>query len=202
MPTMDTHLTREAWLTRAVDALRAKFVDAGYPLPSVIHVSIGFASRGALRGKRGVTMGQCWGCAEGCAESADKAPHIFLSPLHTTAVAVLDTLVHELAHAAAPKGAKHGAKFVRVCKAVGLTVGPPTSQKAGPELIAELERLNAELGAWPHATLDARALPKAGGTRLLKVMCPDDGYTVRVTRTWLDMLGAPVCPCGTTMDEA
>lgn len=195
--------TREAWLHRAVTlALRAKFADAGYPLPITLHISVGFPSRGGLRGTRGVTMGQCWGCVEGNDASADKAPHIFISPLHGSAVAVLDTLVHELAHAAAPKGAKHGAKFVKVGKAVGLTAGKPKSLGAGVELFAELERLNAELGPWPHAALDAASLPKAQGSRLLKVVCPECTYTVRVTRSWLDQ-GAPICPLdNVSMEEA
>jgi hypothetical protein len=32
-------------------------------------------------------------------------------------------------------------------------------------------------------------------TRLLKAICGDCAYTVRVTRRWLDELGAPLCPC-------
>lgn len=186
--------TREAWLRRAVDALRPKFTQAGYPIPVHVHVSIGFPSRGATRNRRGVTLGQCWGSVEGCTASTDKAPHIFISPLHADGVAVLDTLAHELVHAACPAGAKHGAKFVRACNAVGLTAGKPKSRSAGVELRAELERLNAQLGEFPHAALDAKALPKAGGTRLVKCVCQECGYTVRVTRVWLDGPGAPICP--------
>lgn len=186
-------MTREEWLLAGVCALRERFSAAGYPIPAQVHVSVGFASRGALRGRKGVTMGQCWGSAEGCEHSADKAPHIFISPLHADGVSALDTLAHELAHAAAPKGAKHGGRFVRVCKAVGLTQGKPKSVGAGPELLAELVRLNAELGPFPHAALDASAVPKAQGTRLLKVACPECDYTVRVTRSWLEQ-GAPICP--------
>ena len=186
--------TREAWLERAIDALRPTFETAGYPLPKRIHVSVGFPSRGGLRGTHGVTLGQCWGSNAGCDVSTDKAPHIFISPLHTDPVAVLDTLVHELAHAAAPSGAKHGAKFVKVCNAVGLTEDKPKSRRAGAALIAELARLNVELGDWPHAALDARGLPKAQAARLVKVSCEACGYTCRVARVWLDGPGAPICP--------
>lgn len=186
--------TREAWLLHATDALRARFETAGYPIPARVHVSVGFPSRGALRSTRGVTLGQCWGCVEGCEASADAAPHIFISPLHNDPVTVLDTLTHELAHAASPRGAKHGAKFVRACNAVGLTEGKPKSRSAGPELRAELERLNASLGVWPHAALDALSMPRAQGSRLAKVECPACGYVARVTRVWLDGPGAPICP--------
>lgn len=182
--------TRESWLRAAVDALRPKFEVAGYPLPATLHVSVGFPSRGALRGTRMTTIGQCWyGGA-----SADGAPHIFISPLHETPVAALDTLMHELVHAALPEGSKHGAKFVRACNALGLTEGKPKSRSAGAEVLAELERLNVELGAWGHAALDARKLSKAQTTRLVKCACATCGYTVRVTRKWLDGSGAPICP--------
>lgn len=190
--------TREAWLQRAVDALRARFDVAGYPLPTHLHVSVGFPSRGGLRGTRGVTVGQCW---HGTA-SADKAPHIFISPLHTSAVDVLDTLVHELLHSALPLGAKHGPTFKRAGVALGLTKGTPKTLAAGVELRADLERLNAELGAWPHAALDAKSLPKAQSARLAKVMCEGCGYVARVTRVWLDGPGAPIYPaCETKMTE-
>lgn len=191
--------TREAWLRRAIDALRTRFESASYPLPSMIHVSVGFPSRGGLRGARGATLGQCWNGT--C--SADGAPHVFVSPLHTESVAALDTLAHELVHSALPIGCKHSRKFVRACEAVGLSIGPPKSQKAGPELLVELGRLNAELGPFPHAALDANSLPKAGAARLVKVMCGTCGYTARVTRVWLDGPGAPICPQDTvTMEEA
>lgn len=195
--------TREAWLQRAITALRPTFDAAGYPLPALIHVSVGFPSRGALRGTRRTVFGQCWGCKEGNSASTDNAPHIFISPLHTEPVEVLSTLTHELTHAALPQGAKHGAKFVRACKVLGLTEGKPTSASAGPELREQLERLNAELGAWPHAALDARSLPKAQAARLAKVECPSCGYIARVTRVWLDGPGAPICPADNVrMEEA
>jgi hypothetical protein len=48
--------------------------------------------------------------------------------------------------------------------------------------------------------------PKKQATRQLKVACPnlhgDKPYIVRMTRKWLDELGAPFCPCGTQMEES
>ncbi len=32
-------------------------------------------------------------------------------------------------------------------------------------------------------------------TRMLKAICGDCAYTVRVTRRWLDEAGPPICPC-------
>lgn len=52
------------------------------------------------------------------------------------------------------------------------------------------------------ASVPAGLVPvKPGGTRLLKVYCPSCGYTVRVTKRWLDK-AVPVCPvCHITMTE-
>lgn len=36
------------------------------------------------------------------------------------------------------------------------------------------------------------------GSRLRKVACEDCGYTIRVTRSWMDQ-GLPSCPCGGRM---
>ena len=39
------------------------------------------------------------------------------------------------------------------------------------------------------------AKPKQS-TRMLKVLCPSCGYTLRTTARWL-AVGFPTCPCGT-----
>ena len=36
---------------------------------------------------------------------------------------------------------------------------------------------------------------KPQSTRLLKAECGECGYTVRVTKKWLEAKGAPICPC-------
>lgn len=178
-------MTREDWLQRAVSSLRPRFAAAGYALPDVVHVSVGLPSKRALSTRNRV-VGQCWNGA-----SADGKSHIFISPLLADGVEALDTLAHELVHVVTPK-AKHGAKFVKAANAVGLTKGLPTGIEAGPELRAELERLNAEC-PYPHVALDARSVPKQS-TRLVKVECAECGYVARVTRKWLDAAGAPICP--------
>lgn len=191
-------MTREEWLQRGISALRERFANAGHALPEVVHVSVGFPSRHALRGARKLVIGQCWHGEQ----STDGNCHVFISPLLASGVEALDILVHELAHVVTPRPKDtskrynpHGPAFVKVGKAVGLTEGKPTSLGAGSELRTFLERLNAEC-AYPHSALDARKLPKAQSTRLVKVMCVEEGcgYTVRVTRKWLDSKGAPLCP--------
>lgn len=44
---------------------------------------------------------------------------------------------------------------------------------------------------------------KKQSTRMIKASCPECGYTVRVTRKWLDTAGAPICPaCEEQMKES
>jgi hypothetical protein len=54
----------------------------------------------------------------------------------------------------------------------------------------------AAIGALPHAALDfgASSAPPKQKARLLEAECDDCGYTVRVTRKWVDEAGAPHCP--------
>lgn len=178
-----THATREQWLASGVDYIRPLFTAVGYNVPAV-RVSVGFprASRKAV--------GQCW--KQSCA--ADGVSQIFISPISADGVEALDTLAHELVHAAIDPFPGHNGEFVKACKVVGLTNGKPTSAGAGPVLLAELKRIAAELGPYPHAALNPIDVKKQT-TRLRKVFCSDCGYTVRVTRKWLDAAGAPLCPC-------
>lgn len=176
--------TREQWLIAGIDALREHFKDVGYVVPKKVRVSVGFP-RGARK-----AIGQCWKQAS----AADGASHIFISPTLSTAFDVLDTLAHELVHAAIDPVTGHGAEFAKACKAVGLTQGKPTSAGAGPELGKLLKSIATKLGKYPHAALNPRDVVKQT-TRLLKVECGDCGYVVRVTRKWLDDAGAPLCPC-------
>lgn len=177
-------MTREEWLAQGIDQLRSHFADSGYPLPELVRVSVGFprATRKAI--------GQCW---KGSA-AKDGVSQLFISPVHETGVASLDTLAHELVHAALDCKGGHGKRFQKACAAVGLTAGTPKSAGAGPELIIRLNKVAKVLGTFPHSPL----LPVDGKkqtTRLLKVECPDCGYVARVTAKWIEKLGAPLCPC-------
>jgi hypothetical protein len=182
-------MNREEYLARATEALRPWFQAHSHPVPAQVRVSVGWPSRGATSLKRR-TIGQHWDPAA----AADGSHNIFVSPFLGTAAEALDTLAHELVHAASPAGSKHGPKFVKVAKAVGLTAGKPTSAGAGDELRAELVRIEADLGSYPHAKVSPGLVLRTQGTRLLKAECQGCGYTVRVTRKWLDH-GAPLCPC-------
>lgn len=187
------HATREQWLVRATDILRSGlFRDHGATVPNV-RLSVGFP--GGTRGKKAI--GQIWFAQA----IADGIPQVFVSPIIGDPVRALDILVHELVHACHPTAGHKGA-FKRLATAVGL-VGKMTATIAGPELKAKLEALSAELGPFPHGEISMANRPtKTQTTRLVKVACPSCEYPVRVTRKWLDDMGAPSCPCGETMLEA
>lgn len=180
---------REQWLHEAINALRPPFTTRGYTLPAEIHVSVGWPSTGGRQGKGGET----WETST----SADGKAHVFVSPLLGDPLNVVSELVHLLGHVVTT--AKHTANFVRWMTAFGME-GIPKDALPGSELRAELKDIVDTLGTYPHAKITPHEHSKQG-TRLLKVICPDCGYVIRVTRKWLDE-GCPTCPCNGLMIEA
>jgi len=175
--------TREQWLEAGVAALRPHFDTSGYAVPEHVRVSVGWprASRKAI--------GQCWKRSA----AVDGVSQIFISPVTSAGVEALDTLAHELVHAAIDPHSGHGGAFIKARNATGLTEGKPTCAGAGPELKALLTTIAAKLGEYPHAALNPN-VEKKQSTRLLKVKCSDCGYLCRVTSKWLETAGAPICP--------
>lgn len=181
--------TREEWLNAMVAKLRPVFAEHEATIPSKVRVTCGWPSTGALAQKTR-RIGECWPESA----SADGTREILVSPVLADSVEVAAVLVHELVHAALPAGVGHGAPFARLAKSLGLT-GKMTATVAGEALRA---RLAAMVEApYPHAVLDMSKRRKQG-TRMLKVECPDCGYTVRTTAKWIEV-GMPACPCGAEM---
>lgn len=184
--------TREEWLTRAIDHLRPLYIAAGSPLPETIRVSIGFPStRGLSATKRAV--GECWKPAS----SVDGVHSIFISPVTKTGEAALDTLCHELVHAAIEE-LGHGKAFRRLATAIGLE-GKMTSTVAGTELRDILGNIDMSLRPFPHGALDPKQRPtKKDGVRQLKVNCGRGkcGMVMRTTKKWIEEVGLPICACG------
>jgi hypothetical protein len=110
---------------------------------------------------------------------------------------VAAVLAHELCHAADNCRNGHKAAFRKIALRIGLQ-GKMTATEAGPELAERLNALCKEIGPYPHASLDRSKQPKQG-TRMLKLECPECGYTARTTAKWL-ATGVPTCPCGTEME--
>lgn len=182
-------MNREAWLDAAVAKLRPVFLGHGYEIPD-LRVSVGWPSSGGLATKK-KTIGQCWFGTM----AADGKPQLFISPLLDSVVepqGVLATLVHEVCHVAAGVDAKHGPRFVKVMKKLGLE-GKPTATTAGADMIVRFEAMLIELGPFPHSKIVPVKLPKTQTTRMLKCSCPTCDYTVRLAKKWLDV-GEPICP--------
>lgn len=182
-------MNREEWLSRAVEKLTPLV-----PLDEMppVRVSVGWASRSPAK-----SIGECWALG-----GTDGVPQIFISPLLSATVAslgnpngVLETLLHEMIHAALPPKTGHGPKFKKACNECGL-LPPYTATTASPELVDTLTRIAAELGPYPHAELVLVAKTKKQTSRWIKVSCPECGYIARTTRQWLEELGGPFCPCG------
>ena len=189
-------MNREAWLHALATRLTDDFVNVGQVVPAKLAIGVGFPSSGGTSQLR-QRIGECW---NGDA-SEDGTFQIFISPVISDSVGAGDVVVHEMCHAVLPKGTKHNRRFAALTKDLGLD-GKPTATFASPRLTVRLNALIAELGPYPHSKLSLTPRLSRQTTRLLKVLCDGCGYTVRVTRQWLDK-GAPICPtCGVEMEEA
>lgn len=204
--------TREKWLEAAIKMFRPMFENAAAALPEHVHVSVGFAY-GARR-ENAQIMGQTWRKEA----SSDGVNHVFVSPELGDTYDVLETLLHELVHVADNCVSGHRGNFAAIATQIGFQK-PMTFTPSGPALAAELLVIAEELGVYPHGALTPSVTPvtvpvvtTAGqptvetvitkmhsgpgkqSARLVKVECPECGYIARVTRKWLDEVGAPICP--------
>lgn len=181
---------REEYLSAAIDEAVPYFKSKGYELPSNIKVSCGWPV-GSRGGKK--VMGQCFDPSA----SKSGAVEIFISPSLENPITVLGVLFHELVHAAVGNAAGHGPKFKLACQRLGLE-GKATSAMPGHDLNVWLEETRqAVLGDYPHSTVDYSQRKKQG-TRLIKLVCPVSGYTVRTTQKWIEH-GLPMSPAGHEM---
>jgi hypothetical protein len=183
--------TREQWLERAAALMREGLIPqlAGHRC----RVSCDWPHKAAVA-RTGV--GECWFPQH----STDHRSHnLSISPALQDPIEVLQTLAHELVHGAAGPNAGHKGAFVKIAKSIGFKA-PWTSTPPTPELIRRLNGLLVNLGPDPHAAIDKSGRKKQG-TRMIKVVCPECGYTVRTTQQWIDT-GLPTCVCGTEMKAA
>ncbi|WP_440066415.1 hypothetical protein [Streptosporangium sp. OZ121] len=142
-----TRETREEWLHRAVALLRPRFAAIGHEIPAKLYLSVGYSARGGGSENRRI-LGVCTSRSA----SDDNVNHIFLSPEMGVASQVLETLVHEIAHAIDDCQSGHAKGFKTIAVAIGLA-GKMTATTAGEELAAALEDIAKELGPYPHGQL-------------------------------------------------
>lgn len=182
-------MNREAYLTNMMQALAPLFEQAQKGSTAMMdtwRVSVSWPGGGS-RNKR---IGECWSEMA----SSKGRTEMFISPILDDPLQAGAVLVHEMVHAAVGVKFKHGPVFAKLAKAVGLQ-GKMTATTAGPELVKRLNAVIAELGDYPHASLNAGAEtsgPKKQTTRMLKAQCPECGYTVRLTKIWA-LKGLPTC---------
>jgi hypothetical protein len=196
-PVPDVILTREDWLNAAslhIEEHLGKL--AGLDLPS-FRVTCGWPSSGGTGSKKR-TLGQCWNPEA----SSDAHAEVFISPMEAEPVTVLAILAHELIHACLPKGTGHKGPFVKAAKALGFA-GPFTQLNMTDELRAWAQVIVDALPAYPHAAITpgGEGDKKPQTNRQLLATCEAQGegsdcygYKVRLSRKWIDLLGAPICP--------
>jgi hypothetical protein len=187
--------TREEWLNEAAVTLNKMIGEKTDLKPAKkVLVSAGWPRRD--RGGR--VIGQCF-----MGKASMGTNHVFISPTLSDPVTVLHVLLHELVHAADDCQSQHKGPFTKAIRALGL-IGKPTATVAGPDLTPVLKALSKDLGLYPHSVLVTGTGPdKPQSTRMLKVSCGKKscGCVVRMTRKWLDTVGAPTCACGSKMKE-
>ena len=83
-----------------------------------------------------------------------------------------------------------------MARAIGLE-GKLTATVPGEAFTRAVQLLLREVGPFPHAALNwggPRTGPKKQGTRMLKVTCPECGLVARMTRKWIEEVGAVLSP--------
>lgn len=179
------HTNRESYLMDAVEIIRPLFLEHGAEIPP-FHVSVGWpGGRGGLK-----ILGRCWKREA----SRDGAFQIFVSPVIDDTIQALGILVHELCHACTDcEGHNH--EFKALARGIGLD-GKLTATFPSDILTDRLNGLVVEkLGKYPHSALTPeKSGEKKQGTRLIKCVCDETGYTIRTTRNWLASYGAPISP--------
>jgi hypothetical protein len=177
--------TREEWLSFVTAGLRPAFAGVGAPIPAKVRFAIGFTSAGY----RSKAIGECWSTEA----SGDRHAEIFIKPDQDNAEKVAGILAHELVHAAVGVEEGHKGRFRTTCKALGFE-GPMRSTLPGEVMMDKVVRpILVKAGELPHKKLRAYKVAKKQGTRLLKAECNTCGYTVRVTKKWIEEAGAPYC---------
>lgn len=190
-PTANVAKLREAWLTDLARSYEPHLQDmAAGQLPKY-RVTCGFPSSGGMMGKKSRVRGECWSASA----SADGHAEIFISPVEDDRDTIAAILAHEMVHAIFPQ-AGHKGPFVKAMKNLG-HVAPFTTSNATDEFFGWARPLINAVGDYPHAQLLAMSrvgAKKKQTSRLIKAECDACGYTVRVTRKWVDQAGAPHCP--------
>ena len=183
------HATREDWLTAAIADLRPVFAGHGLTLPARIRATCGLPSTFTRSG----TLAECWADTD----SADQTHEVMVSPTLADPAQVLAQLVGALAHAAPGAMSHTSGAYIEAAANLGLCpAGDNWRQVQGAEDFPQAyAQVLSSLGAYPHAPLNV-GTKKTQSTRMLKLVCPLCGYTIRTSAKWI-ATGLPVCHDGT-----
>lgn len=185
---LNTHATRESWLTAAYVGLQPLFTSLDHPIKSPVRIAMGFPSSGALSMKR-PRIGECWSVET----STSGHVEIMVSPLIDDTLEIIATVAHELGHAVLGPKVGHKKPFANLMVALGLE-GKAASTRPGALFKQRVEPLLEQLGPFPHARLIPLSRDKKEKVKIFKCSCSECGYTARVIRRWLEEAGAPLCP--------
>lgn len=181
-----TFSTREEWLTACLDLIRAQVPAIGNQR---IRITCGFPSTFTRSG----TLAECWPDAA----SKDGTWEVMISPTVALPVEVF-VLVASMALHTVPGGASRTSNAYRAaCMDLGLAPADESwrTLTATEDFWATFGDALEALGPYPHAEVMA-AQKKTQTTRMLKLVCPLCGYTIRTSAKWI-ATGLPVCHDGT-----
>ena len=186
-------MNRETWLEKFTDQyLLDHFKNAGYEITPALREKLQFSC--SLTSGRGSKNARAIGLHFSPQSSKGAYHEIMISPTIEESARVADILIHEIIHAIVGNENGHNKVFKQCALSVGLT-GKMTATIASPELKEKIKSWVAVMGLYPHAKLNStdNSGGKKQSTRLIKCQC-DCGYNIRITRKWLNELGAPICP--------
>jgi hypothetical protein len=156
------------------------FSEAGLTIPDDIRIAIGWT-----QGKKAI--GECWKPDN----SKDGTVEIFIIPSLDDELEIAAILAHELIHSTGIFN--HGKNFKAAMVAIGLE-GKPTATKPSEAFKRKWREISAGMEHLPHASLTkSTKAHKPQTARMLKAVCIDCGYVVRLARKWAESHGAH-CP--------
>ena len=175
--------TREEWLTAALTMIRTHA-----PVAARIRVACGFPSTFTRSG----TLAECWPDQS----SADGTWEILISPTVADPVQVFVLLLGQSLHTLPGAASNTSTTWRDACINNGLAPADEgwKSLITTPDLTDLFPVI--DLGPYPHAEI-VTGQRKTQGTRMLKLVCPTCGYTIRTTAKWL-ATGLPQCHDGDT----
>ena len=185
VPAEARKLNREAWLRAAYALLRSKLLKEA---PIHAAVSWSFPAKGGTSATRR-RIGECHykgASADGKVEG-DRV--LLISLTLRTEFELIETLLHEMIHAALPLGCGHRRQFSQLAARVGLEK-PWTATHASKELAKRIkEEFLPKLPEWPGGFLQIHNTQK---NRQLKAMCECG----RILRGSLKTFGEGPIICG------